>query len=844
MKVHFLGGTDEVGASCLLVEIGGHRILMDCGIRMKSRDGDKLPYLDRIREEGGVEAVILTHGHTDHSGGLPVFYLSYPGSPLYLTPPSLSLIQVLLMDALKIMEGELEREGEIPLYPPAAVETVLAAARPIPFFQKFELFEGDVHFTFYPAGHILGAASVVLEGKKDGTLMVTGDISMTDQITVPGAVIPPVRPDLIITESTYGGRLHANRAGEERRLIDQTAKILDQEGAILFPTFAIGRAQEVILILSRAMEKGDLKRVPLMVDGMVRKVCSIYSSFPQYLTPWLRRRTKKHGNPFFYEGSPASPVENPRHRFDYAKMRPALFVASSGMLTGGPSQFYARELVQDPLSFISITGYQDEESPGRHLQNLAQEGKGELKLGGETFALQCGIGTYSLSAHGDTSELVSLLTALSPEEIALVHGDEDARAMIERVLHQSGMEKVHLLKLGDTLEVAPRKGRSSSSRSPRKPLVKGISSPALQQEDLLDLATSLLAQNRPNQLYSIQEILLSWGDFEGAQSPEEISRVEELLGSSESPFEAHQKKAFLYQIRTDEKGEILCGTPWPLDQTSALNKVDEIFPEEAGLYKRSALIGPGEIILSFHFPKVAQVQFKEAIEQLKEETGWEVRVRPEPHGEVMDEAARQAIPPDWPLRKNPVLYLIEEKVVLFVDLPDEELEGATIDREEFQKKTGFELVIEGNSPKKKTKPSIIAGRMEINTAYRTLRGAFEGRAHQPLKTSLKEGRYIEVAFISPQVGERYRKVLDELEEETHWPLEIRKSPDQHRIKQIAKKLASPLGTMRKEPTFLEGEQRVIYYLSSLSGEEEKKNEILSQFKEETGYELVLEGGSN
>ena len=131
MKLTFLGGADEVGASCTLVELGSKRILVDCGIRMSPRNGDVLPWLAPIQEHGGLDAIILTHAHMDHSGALPVIHQSYPHTRVYMTEATLSIMSILLLDSLKIMQSEFENEGEIPLYPQEAVEMLVGAARPV-----------------------------------------------------------------------------------------------------------------------------------------------------------------------------------------------------------------------------------------------------------------------------------------------------------------------------------------------------------------------------------------------------------------------------------------------------------------------------------------------------------------------------------------------------------------------------------------------------------------------------------------------------------------------------------------------------------------------------------------
>ncbi|MEO1268321.1 MAG: MBL fold metallo-hydrolase, partial [Myxococcota bacterium] len=270
MQVTFLGGADEVGASCALLETCGRRILIDCGIRMSPRDGDRLPWLGRLQEGERTEldAVVVTHAHTDHTGALPVLMQGYPNVPIYMTEASLDLTQLLMMDALKIMGYAQERDGQPPLYPQAAAERVVGQCCPVSFGQTLSLCDGDVRATWYPAGHILGAGSVLLESS-EGSVLFTGDVSVTDQLTVPGMMVPRARPDLVVIESTYGGRLHASRTAEEKRLIAQVGEVLAQRGAILFPAFAIGRAQEVILILSRAIERGQLPNATIPSTKMV-----------------------------------------------------------------------------------------------------------------------------------------------------------------------------------------------------------------------------------------------------------------------------------------------------------------------------------------------------------------------------------------------------------------------------------------------------------------------------------------------------------------------------------------------------------------------------------------------
>ena len=163
MRIHFLGGADEVGASCALVEAAGHRVLVDAGLRMGAAQPDRLPDLARIADLGAPEAVLITHAHLDHTGALPLVHASFPAAPVWMPPPTASILQVLLLDALHVMAMQSEAEGELPLYPAPAVEALLARVRTTPFYEPVRLCGGAFTATFFPAGHVLGAAAIGIE---------------------------------------------------------------------------------------------------------------------------------------------------------------------------------------------------------------------------------------------------------------------------------------------------------------------------------------------------------------------------------------------------------------------------------------------------------------------------------------------------------------------------------------------------------------------------------------------------------------------------------------------------------------------------------------------------------
>jgi len=436
MQITFLGGADEVGASSILIEIGGRRLLVDAGIRPSPKArwglaGDQLPDLSQIEHAGGLDAILVTHAHTDHTGALELVLERYPDVPVYATPVTVELTRVLHQDARRIMQMRLEEEGELPLYDEVATTRLLEAFRPVDFNQPLTLAPG-LTATFFLAGHIAGAAMIGLAAA-EGRILISGDISIDPQRTVDGARPPAFSPDVLILESTYGGRLHANRMAEERRLVETVSTVVENGGKVLIPAFALGRAQEVLLTLGEHQRQGELASVPVWADGMVRAICEAYSSFPEALPLPLQEQ----GARFYTEQ--IQPIASPAQRNALIwDTSPAIIVASSGMLAGGPSQAYARALATKPEHAILLTGYQDEEAPGRRLQEMARRGHGTLRLGDKKVDVQCRLGTYSLSAHADTGQLVSFVETLDPTQIYLVHGDEDARGSLTQALLARG----------------------------------------------------------------------------------------------------------------------------------------------------------------------------------------------------------------------------------------------------------------------------------------------------------------------------------------------------------------------------------------------------------------------
>ncbi|MEO7912143.1 MAG: MBL fold metallo-hydrolase, partial [Roseiflexaceae bacterium] len=237
MEIAFLGGASGVGASCLALDIAGRRVLIDAGVRMDPTT-DRLPDLAQL-DRRDLAAIFVTHAHADHIGALPLVHQHFPATPIYASPATIRLMEVMLADALRVMERRATEELEIPLYDAALVASMLRLLRPLPLGEQRIPELPNVTISVTRAGHVAGAVGLGFAAP-DGRLVISGDVSMTPQRTILGAAVPSLRhPDLLILESTYGARMHPNRQAEERRLAQAVAEGV-QNGHVLVPAFALG----------------------------------------------------------------------------------------------------------------------------------------------------------------------------------------------------------------------------------------------------------------------------------------------------------------------------------------------------------------------------------------------------------------------------------------------------------------------------------------------------------------------------------------------------------------------------------------------------------------------------
>ncbi|MBE3552525.1 MAG: MBL fold metallo-hydrolase, partial [Kyrpidia tusciae] len=454
MRVTFLGGTD-IGASCLWFETQTGGWLVDAGVRMDDRD--PLPSLDRLARAGDrVQGIFVTHAHQDHIGALPLISSLFPEAPVFMTRATLDLARVMLADALKVGR----EEGKVSVFTEDQLNDLWPRVRVMGQDKVFGW--NGMQVATYSAGHILGAVSIGFVTETEGSVLVTGDFSVTPGRLLPGLRMPRGSAyDAVITESTYGNRLHGNRAEQENRMARQVAEVIQRGGFVLIPAFAVGRAQEVLTILQDFMRYNkDDPKFPLVVDGLVRSVCPVYEAHGELLRGPAKRMLRTTGSLFDREDIRF--VRRPEERRDVVEGRPACIIASSGMLNGGPSVFYADKLIQHENNAILLCGYQDEESPGRRLLDMAEQPEAERRwiLPDRVVPVNAKVALYSLSAHADRRELVQTAAQLRPRQVLLVHGDPEAKEMLAAELRAYlPKAEIRAAGLGETVEILPGERR-------------------------------------------------------------------------------------------------------------------------------------------------------------------------------------------------------------------------------------------------------------------------------------------------------------------------------------------------------------------------------------------------
>ena len=437
IRMTYLGSGRQVGRSCIFLQTPESRILLDCGINVASAD-KPYPYLDapefNINE---LDAVILSHAHIDHCGFIPyLFKYGYRG-PVYCTEPSRDVSALLLLDYIKIQRAD----GSDPIFKAEEIKEMVKHTITLEYDEVSDV-TPDVRITMYNAGHILGSAMVHLHvGNGLHNILYSGDQKYGKTLLLEPAVTMFPRLETLMLEATYGGKenIMPHRQETDEELMTIIKETIERKGKVLIPTLGVGRAQEVMLAIEAMVREGRMEPVPVYIDGMVWDVTAIHTAYPEYLNNSVRKLIfHKDQNPFLHEIFKR--VGSQKERMDVIENTGACVVlATSGMLTGGPSVEYLKHLCDNPKNAIGFVNYQGEGSMGRRIQ------KGEKEFtfsdGGKQEVLQIKMQVHTVegfSGHSSRNQLMNFVAKCEPrpKKVIVNHGENSRCLDLASSIHK------------------------------------------------------------------------------------------------------------------------------------------------------------------------------------------------------------------------------------------------------------------------------------------------------------------------------------------------------------------------------------------------------------------------
>ncbi|XP_027855711.1 cleavage and polyadenylation specificity factor subunit 3 [Xiphophorus couchianus] len=415
-----LGAGQEVGRSCIILEFKGRKIMLDCGIHPGLEGMDALPYIDLI-DPAEIDLLLISHFHLDHCGALPWFLqkTSFKGRT-FMTHATKAIYRWLLSDYVKVSNIS----ADDMLYTETDLEDSMDKIETINFHEVKEV--AGIKFWCYHAGHVLGAAMFMIEiaGVK---LLYTGDFSRQEDRHLMAAEIPSVKPDILIIESTYGTHIHEKREEREARFCNTVHDIVNREGRCLIPVFALGRAQELLLILDEYWQNHpELHDIPIYYASSLAKKCmAVYQTYVNAMNDKIRKAININ-NPFVFKH-----ISNLKSMDHFDDIGPSVVMASPGMMQSGLSRELFESWCTDKRNGVIIAGYCVEGTLAKHIMSEPEE---ITTMSGQKLPLKMSVDYISFSAHTDYQQTSEFIRALKPPHVILVHGEQNEMARLKAAL--------------------------------------------------------------------------------------------------------------------------------------------------------------------------------------------------------------------------------------------------------------------------------------------------------------------------------------------------------------------------------------------------------------------------
>ncbi len=428
MRFRNLTRRRDIGANSYLLETGEHRIIIDTGMDPKQTGLDAAPNLASV-PQGSVDAIMMSHAHHDHIGALPLAQRSQPKAPVYMTEATGEVGSAMLHNSVNVMTSQREELGlmDYPLFTHKELDEVKRHWAYRDINKPFEIAKTGVEATLFDAGHIIGSTGILFK-EGNNTLFYTGDVNFENQTLCMAADFPKSGIDVLIMETTRGEYQRPpeySRKAEKERLGKVICETFAANGSVLIPVFALGKTQEVMLMLHELHQLDLIPEMPLIIGGLSTKISVLHDQFTS--------RTKRNYAGFSLQDDIEILVAPRRKRREITYQTRCIYALSSGMMTENTtSNNFARLFLDNARNSVAFVGYTDPDSPGYRVRHAKTGDKVSLDKRLPPVPVNARIESFDFSAHSHREALLDYVKQVKPKKVMLVHGGDGAQEWFER----------------------------------------------------------------------------------------------------------------------------------------------------------------------------------------------------------------------------------------------------------------------------------------------------------------------------------------------------------------------------------------------------------------------------